>query len=161
MKAAAWKLTVAFSHVTPTPQRGGRARCPCLAGARVRRRGGDLRRGEGERPSHAGRETMANQQKLADLFGANNITCVDAEDREVFASAGIVADELFDVGLPDKLSGVFVLEPDAEPEAFDGVRVTLNGEEIPLVTLGAPHRDSALRYYLNPVDGHVLLAQIN
>jgi hypothetical protein len=103
---------------------------------------------------------MTNQQQLADLFGADNITCLDAEDRELFASAGIVADELFDVGLPDRLSGVFVLEPVAEPEAFDGVRVTFDGQEVTLVTLGAPHPESALRYYLDPRDGHVLLAEL-
>ncbi|WP_410786031.1 SUKH-4 family immunity protein [Kribbella sp. C-35] len=104
---------------------------------------------------------MANQQQLVDLFGASNITCLDAEDRELFASAGIVADELFDVGLPDKLSGVFVLEAATEPEAFDGARATLNGDEITFVTLGAPHPDSALRYYLNPLDGRVLLAELH
>jgi hypothetical protein len=27
--------------------------------------------------------------------------------------------------------------------------------------LGAPHHDSALRYYLNPLDGRVLLAQLD
>ena len=104
---------------------------------------------------------MANQQQLVDLFGASNITCLDESDREVFASAGIVADELFDVGLPDRLSGVFELEPAAEPEAFEGVRASLGGTEVTLVTLGAPHHDSALRYYLNPLDGRVLLAQLD
>lgn len=104
---------------------------------------------------------MANQQQLVDLFGADNITCLDAEERDLFASAGIVADELFDVGLPDELWGCFVLEPAAEPEAFDGVRATLNGDDVTLVTLGAPHADSALRYYLNPLDGQVLLAQLD
>ncbi|WP_165546373.1 SUKH-4 family immunity protein [Kribbella soli] len=116
---------------------------------------------DGEKMSPSRREPMANQQQLVDLFGAGNITSLDAEDRELFASAGIVADELFDVGLPDKLSGFFVLEPAAEPEAFDGVRATLDGDEVTLVTLGAPHPDSGLRYYLNPVDGHVLLAQLD
>ncbi|MFF0339924.1 SUKH-4 family immunity protein [Kribbella sp. NPDC004875] len=104
---------------------------------------------------------MANQQQLGDLFGADSITCLDAEDREMFASAGIVADELFDVGLPDRLAGVFVLEPLAEPGAFDGVPVNLNGEDVTLVTLGAPHPESALRYFLDPREGHVLLADLN
>lgn len=104
---------------------------------------------------------VASQQQLVDLFGADNITALDVSDREVFASAGIVADELFDVGLPDRLSGVFALEPAVEPEAFDGVRATLAAAEVTLVTLGAPHHDSMLRYYLNPLDGCVLLAQLD
>ncbi|MFI5690701.1 SUKH-4 family immunity protein [Kribbella sp. NPDC051586] len=104
---------------------------------------------------------MANQQQLVDLFGANSVTCLDAEDRELFASAGIVADELFDVGLPDRVAGVFVLEAAAEPGAFDGVQAKVDGVEVTLVTLGAPHPESALRYYLNPLDGQVLLAHLD
>jgi SUKH-4 immunity protein len=103
---------------------------------------------------------MATQQQLIDLFGAGNITCLDLSDREVFKSAGIVADELFDVGLPDRLSGMFSVAVVADPETFDGVPASIGGSQVTLVTLGAPHSESDLRYYLNPSDGRILLARL-
>lgn len=103
---------------------------------------------------------MATQQQLIDLFGAANITCLDLSDREVFTAAGIEADELFDVGLPDRLTGIFSVEVAADPETFDGVPASIEGTQVTLVTLGAPHGDSDFRYYLNPLDGKVLLARL-
>lgn len=103
---------------------------------------------------------MATQQQLIDLFGAGNITCLDLSDREVFESAGIEAEELFDVGLPDRLSGMFSAEVVADPETFDGVPASIGGTQVTLVTLGAPHSESDLRYYLNPSDGRILLARL-
>jgi hypothetical protein len=103
---------------------------------------------------------MATQQQLVDLFGIQNITCLDHSERELFASAGIEATELFEVGLPDRLSGAFSLEVLADPEAFDGVPAALNGTRVTLVTLGAPHSDSSLRYFLNPGNGCVILGEL-
>ncbi|WP_030410963.1 SUKH-4 family immunity protein [Streptomyces sp. NRRL S-1448] len=103
---------------------------------------------------------MATQQQLIDLFGAGNITCLDLSDREVFKSAGIEAEELFDVGLPDRLAGFFSAEVVADPETFDGVSASIGDTQVTLVTLGAPHSDSDFRYYLNPLDGKILLARL-
>ncbi|MCT9078363.1 SUKH-4 family immunity protein [Streptomyces fulvoviolaceus] len=103
---------------------------------------------------------MATQQQLIDLFGAGSITCLDLSDREVFKSAGIEAEELFEVGLPDRLAGMFSAEVVADPETFDGVSASIGGSQVTLVTLGAPHSESDLRYYLNPLDGRILLARL-